>query len=255
MTRPKAPQLARVIPNAITVTALCMGLSSIRFALIERWEVAVSFILIAAILDGMDGRIARLLRADSPFGAELDSLSDFISFGIAPALILYLYSLHFWKGTGWALTLFFSTCMALRLARFNTHMGLDKPEWAKSFSVGVPAPAGAVIALFPLMASFALETNLSNLPLLFGISLFASGLLMISRIPTYVLKNVRVPHPFIRPLLMMVAIFMAALFSIPWSTLSFGAILYILSIPVSVLSYGKKNKSKPGALPKREEKS
>jgi CDP-diacylglycerol--serine O-phosphatidyltransferase len=256
MTRPrKAPQLTRVIPNAITVTALCMGLSSIRFALIERWEVAVSFILIAAILDGMDGRIARLLRADSPFGAELDSLSDFVSFGIAPALILYLYSLHFWKGTGWALTLFFSTCMALRLARFNTHMGLDTPEWAKSFSVGVPAPAGAVIALFPLMVSFALEMNFSSLPLLFGISLFASGLLMISRIPTYVLKNVRVPHPLIRPLLMMVTIFMAALFSIPWWTLSFGAVLYIFSIPLSVFSYGKKNKNKPESLPKKEEKS
>lgn len=237
----KPPHLARIIPNAITVTALCTGLSAIRFALMERWELAVSLIFIAAVLDAMDGRIARLLRADSHFGAELDSLSDFISFGIAPAVVVYLYSLHLWKGTGWAFTLFFSTCMALRLARFNTNMDAPMPEWTKGFSVGVPAPAGAVLGLLPLMASFALELNFQDLPLLFALSLLLSGVLMISRIPTYVLKNVRVPHPFVRPLLMMVAVFMAALFSIPWWTLSIGAIIYLLSIPVSLVSYRRKN--------------
>lgn len=236
----KAPHLARLIPNAITVTALCTGLSAIRFALIERWELAVSLILIAAILDAMDGRIARLLRADSHFGAELDSLSDFISFGIAPAIIVYLYSLHLWKGTGWALALFFSTCMALRLARFNTNIGAPMPEWTKRFSVGVPAPAGAVLGLLPLMVSFALEENFQNTPFLFAISLVLSGLLMISRIPTFLIKNVRIPHSFIRPLLMMVAIFMAALFSIPWWILSIGTLFYLFSIPVSFMSYRKK---------------
>ncbi|MBI2706713.1 MAG: CDP-diacylglycerol--serine O-phosphatidyltransferase [Proteobacteria bacterium] len=245
MTPPplKAQRLTRVIPNAITVTALCTGLSAIRFALIERWELAVSLILLAAILDALDGRIARFLRADSPFGAELDSLSDFISFGVAPAVVLYLYTLHLWKGTGWALTLFFSTCMALRLARFNTNMDVPKPEWASSFSIGVPAPAGAFLALSPLIFSFALETNFQEMPLFFAISLLLSGLLMISRIPTYVLKNVRVPHHFVRPLLMMVAIFMAALFSAPWWTLSLGAILYLFSIPLSLLSYKRKKRT------------
>lgn len=236
----KSPHLARVIPNAITITALCTGLSSIRFALMERWELAVCLILIAAILDGMDGRIARLLRADSHFGAELDSLSDFISFGVAPAVVIFLYSLHIWKGTGWALTLFFSTCMALRLARFNTNMDDDKPEWATRYSVGVPAPMGAGIALLPMMVSFAFEESLQVYPLLFAISLLTSGLLMISRLPTYVLKNVRVPHPYIRPLLMMVAIFMAALFSVPWWTISTVGFIYLLSIPVSLISYRKK---------------
>ncbi len=236
----KSPHLIRIIPNAITITALCTGLSSIRFALIDRWEFAVSLILIAAILDGMDGRIARLLRADSPFGAELDSLSDFISFGVAPAVIVFLYSLHLWKGIGWALALFFSTCMALRLARFNTNMGAPTPDWAKQFSVGVPAPAAAVLGLLPLMMSFALEESFQNLPILFAISLIISGILMISRIPTYVLKNVRIPHHFIRPLLMMVAIFVAALFSIPWWTLSMGAVIYLISIPLSLISYRKK---------------
>ena len=235
----KPPHLARIIPNAITITGLCTGLSAIRFALMERWELAVSLILIAAILDAMDGRIARLLRVDSHFGAELDSLSDFISFGVAPAVVVYLYSLHLWKGTGWAFTLFFSTCMALRLARFNTSIDAPMPEWTKGYSVGVPAPAGAVLGLLPLMASFALEDNFQEIPLLFAVSLLISGLLMISRIPTYVLKNVRVPHHFVRLLLMMVAVFMAALFSIPWWTLSIGAVLYLLSIPVSLMSYGR----------------
>jgi len=236
----KHPHLTRIIPNAITVTALCTGLSSIRFALIERWELAVSLILIAAILDALDGRIARLLHADSHFGAELDSLSDFISFGVAPAVVLYLYSLHLWKGTGWALTLFFATCMALRLARFNAHIGVPEPEWAKRFSVGVPAPAGAMLGLLPLMMSFALEIDFQTFPLLFALSLLISGFLMISRIPTYVLKNVRIPHPYVRPILMTVAVIIAALFSIPWWILSIGTIFYLLSIPLSLLSYRQK---------------
>lgn len=247
MTAPhlKAPRLTRIIPSAVTVTALCTGLSSIRFALSDRWEVAVSLIFIAAILDALDGRIARFLRVDSPFGAELDSLSDFISFGVAPAIVVYLYSLRFWGGTGWAIVLFFSTCMALRLARFNTSMDSPQPEWVKRFSTGVPAPAGAILGLTPLMISFAFEVELSSQPLVFALSLFISALLMISRIPTYVLKDVRIPHLFIRPLLVMVAIFMAALFSIPWWTLSFGALLYLFSIPLSGLSYRRKQKQSP----------
>lgn len=241
----KAPHLVRIIPNAVTITALCMGLSSIRFALMERWELAVSLILIAAILDALDGRIARFLRADSHFGAELDSLSDFISFGVAPAVVLYLYSLQLWKGTGWALTLFFSTCMALRLARFNTSIDAPMPEWTKGFSVGVPAPAGAVLGLLPLMLSFSLETNLQATPLLFALSLLISGFLMISRIPTFVMKNVRVPHHSVRLLLMMVVIFMAALFSVPWWTLSIGALIYLFSIPVSWISYRRQKGLRP----------
>ncbi|MBY0291668.1 MAG: CDP-diacylglycerol--serine O-phosphatidyltransferase [Alphaproteobacteria bacterium] len=239
----KTPRLVRIIPNAITITALCTGLSSIRFALIEQWEFAVSLILIAAILDALDGRIARFLRADSPFGAELDSLSDFISFGVAPAVVLYLYSLYLWKGTGWALALFYSTCMALRLARFNTNIGASTPDWAKRFSVGVPAPAGAVIGLLPLMISFSFEESFQNYPFLFAISLLTSGLLMISRIPTFVIKNVPIPHHYVRLLLMLVAIFMAALFSAPWWILSLGGILYLFSIPMSLLSYQRQKKT------------
>lgn len=240
----KAPHLVRIIPNAITVTALCTGLSSIRFALLEQWEFAVGLILLAAILDALDGRVARFLRADSAFGAELDSLSDFISFGVAPAVLLFLYSLNLWKGTGWALSLFFSTCMALRLARFNTNINISKPEWAKSFSVGVPAPAGAVLALLPLTTAFSLEDNFQNYPLLFAISMLISGLLMISRIPTFVIKNVPIPHHYVRLLLMLVAVIMAALFSVPWWTLTIGVVLYFFSIPVSMMNYQRKKKIK-----------
>jgi len=242
LSKPQAPPLVRIIPNAITITALCTGLSAIRFALLERWELAVCLVIIAAILDALDGRIARFLRADSHFGAELDSLSDFISFGVAPAVVIYLYSLNLWKGTGWAITLFFSTCMALRLARFNTSIDMPKPEWAKQFSVGVPAPAGAFLALFPLMASFAYEESFQTYPLVFAVSLLVSGLLMISRIPTFVLKNSRIPHRYVRVLLVAVAIFMATLFSVPWWTLSIAAILYLFSIPISYWVYRQRKK-------------
>lgn len=240
----KSLHLVRIIPNAITITALCTGLSSIRFALLDRWELAVSLILIAAILDALDGRVARFLRADSPFGAELDSLSDFISFGVAPAVMMYLYSLHLWKGTGWALALFFSTCMALRLARFNTNINISTPDWAKQFSTGVPAPAGAVLVLLPLMVSFAFEENFQAYPILFAISILVSGLLMISRIPAFLIKNVPIPHHFVKLLLMLVAVIMAALFSAPWWTLSIGGFLYLFSIPVSVMIYRRKKETK-----------
>lgn len=232
----KTPRLVRLIPNAITITALCTGFSAIRFSLMEQWEFAVGLIFIASVLDALDGRIARFLRADSPFGAELDSLSDFVSFGVAPSVMLYVYSLSQWKGIGWAIALFFSTCMALRLARFNTHIGIPVPEGSKQFSIGVPAPAGAILGILPLMISFALETNLQDYPLFFSISLIASGLLMISRIPTFVLKNVAISHHWVKPLLMLVALFVAALFSIPWWTLSLGAFLYLCSIPISWFS-------------------
>jgi CDP-diacylglycerol---serine O-phosphatidyltransferase len=234
-----SPHLVRIIPNAITITALCTGLSAIRFALLDRWEFAVTLILIAAILDALDGRVARFLRADSPFGAELDSLSDFVSFGVAPAVVIYLYTLHHWKGTGWALSLFFATCMALRLARFNTSINVLTPEWAKTFSIGVPAPAGAILGLLPLMVSFAFEESFQSYPLLFAISIIVSSLLMISRIPTFLIKNVPIPHHLVKFLLMLIAVFMAALFSAPWWTLSLGTVFYLLSIPLSLVSYRK----------------
>ena len=240
----KGTRVMQVIPNMVTVTALCTGLSSIRFALLDRWEMAATLIIIAAVLDGLDGRVARLLRASSRFGAELDSLSDFIAFGVAPALVLYLYGLHVWAAVGWAIALFFSTAQALRLARFNSRLDLpESPDWTKSYSIGVPAPAGAMVALIPLMANFAWELDLQSHPYAIAFFMLTSALLMVSRIPTFLIKNAQLSNKHVRMILVAVAIFVAALFSVPWATLTIGSILYLLSIPISLLKYKRTKQS------------
>lgn len=239
---PSSP-LVKIIPNVITITALCFGLSAIRFADLGEWEKAVALIIIAAVLDGMDGRIARLLHADSDFGVQLDSLSDFLSFGIAPAILIYMYSLKEWGNIGWGICLFFVTCQALRLARFNTHAGSGekKPEWQVNFSVGVPAPAGAGLAMIPIMVHFALRNQGIedyHLPQwVLALFMLVSAALMASRVPAFVPKNIRAHPKSARIILIIVAIFMAALISVPWMTLSITGILYLLSLPISYLAY------------------
>ena len=156
--RLKMMSLSKIIPNLITVMALCAGLTGIRFALQEKWEFAIGAIALAAILDTLDGRMARLLKGQSKFGAELDSLSDFISFGVAPALILFFWTTQNIHGVGWASVLFFSTCMALRLARFNTKLDdPDPPSFAARFFSGIPAPAAAGLACLPVILSFEID--------------------------------------------------------------------------------------------------
>ncbi|MEX2009644.1 MAG: CDP-diacylglycerol--serine O-phosphatidyltransferase, partial [Dongiaceae bacterium] len=156
----------RLIPNILTVLALCAGLTSIRFAFQERWEMAVFAIVIAGVLDGLDGRIARLLDGSSKFGAELDSLSDFLAFGVAPALLLYYFTMKSVVGIGWALALLFAVCCALRLARFNTKVdNADLPAWTGRFFTGVPAPAGAGLALLPVFATFEFGSGFFDHPI------------------------------------------------------------------------------------------
>ncbi|MEB3701856.1 CDP-diacylglycerol--serine O-phosphatidyltransferase [Candidatus Bealeia paramacronuclearis] len=248
MARKRIPPspLIKVIPNVITVTALCAGLSAIRFAYQGDWEKAVALIIIAGILDGMDGRIARLLQADSDFGVQLDSLADFVSFGVAPSILIYLYSLQLWGNFGWAMCLFFVTCQALRLARFNTHAGSaaqKKPEWMVNYSVGVPAPAGAILAMTPLMLLFGLHhqgwTQFSLNPFVMSLFMLMSAALMASRIPTFVPKNIRAHPKSARFILIVVAVLMASLISVPWLTLGAGGFLYLASIPFSYISYKK----------------
>ncbi len=226
----------RLIPNAITVGALCAGLSGVRFAIDARWEMAVAAIVVAAILDGLDGRMARLLNGTSKFGAELDSLADFVSFGAAPALIVYLWVLNGWGGVGWVIALGFAVCCALRLARFNTALAdPNPPRWAGHFFTGVPAPAGAGLALLPMMLHFEVGPGWVDKPLVGALTLAVVAFLMVSRLPTFSGKKVHIPRGWMVPTLVMVGLFFAILASAPWATLLALGIAYICAIPVSIV--------------------
>ena len=223
-----------LIPNILTVLALCAGMSAIRFAMQERWELAVAAIVVAGILDGLDGRMARLLRGATKFGAELDSLSDFIAFGVAPALVVYMWSTEALGGVGWVAGLAYSTCCALRLARFNTALeDPDRPAWVNLFFSGMAAPAGASMALLPLIVSFQIGDGFLREPALMALWLLAVAFMMISRIPTYSFKRVRVKREMVLPVLVVVGIVAAVLASYPWFVLSILGVLYLGSIPFS----------------------
>lgn len=243
--------LNRLIPNMLTVLALCAGLTGIRFALQERWELAVIAVVIAGILDGLDGRIARLLNGASKFGAELDSLSDFVSFGVAPAVILYYWTLSALSGPGWAVALLFSVCCALRLARFNTMLeNTDLPAWTGRFFTGVPAPAGAGLALLPMMATFQLGPGFFDHPIVAGAVMTAVALLMVSRLPTFSFKRVKVPHSYVVPTLVGVGAMAAFLVSNPWLTLMAVGVAYFASLPYSYLAYRRlaRQRAQPAEL-------
>jgi CDP-diacylglycerol--serine O-phosphatidyltransferase len=250
--------LAAMLPNIATVMALCTGLSAVRLALLERWEWCVAAILIAGILDAIDGRLARFLGSTSRFGAELDSLSDFISFGVTPALVMYFFTLHQWGGIGWALVLLFSVCMALRLARFNTgSIEGTTPAWALAYSTGTPAPAAAALAISPIVFSLEWPCPFIISPFFCGMTLFAISILMVSAMPTYTLKKVHIPHKLVLPLMVIIALSTAALFSKPWLTLTVIALGYVGSFPFSIAAYRKTEKehTKETALENGAEKS
>lgn len=236
--RLKGQSINRLIPNILTILALGAGLTSIRFGLQERWELAVFALIVAAVLDGLDGRIARLLGGTSKFGAELDSLSDFVSFGVAPAFLLYFWTMQDAGGVGWALVLLFSVCCALRLARFNTRSGdSDLPPWAYNYFTGVPAPAAAGLVLLPMMIYFELGPGLVDRPALNGAVITATALLMVSRIPTYSFKQVKVPHKYVLPTLLVVGLVAAFLATSPWATFVTLIFAYLITIPFSMRSF------------------
>jgi CDP-diacylglycerol--serine O-phosphatidyltransferase len=241
----KAQTLTAMIPNITTLMALCCGMTAIRFALLEKWELAIVSVLLAAILDTLDGRLARLLNSASRFGAELDSFSDFLSFGIAPALIMYLRGLYHWGETGWAIALFFTVCMALRLARFNVmSIDMDMPTWKEGFSTGVPAPAGGFIALYPIILQHAFPglTFSQNIIYYVFFMLLASGL-MVSRIPTFTLKKVVVPPSLVLPFLLVLFIIVGLLYSYPWHMLTLIGIIYLGLIPISIVNFKKREQA------------
>ena len=242
----RGQSLNRLIPNGLTLIALCAGVTAMRYALDEAWGRAVIAVVVAAVLDGLDGRIARALGATSRFGAELDSLSDFVCFGVAPAMVIYLWSLHEAGGFGWALVLLFAVCCALRLARFNT--GLDssepRPAWAKNFFVGVPAPAGGGLALLPLILGLQFETaSFFSAPAVTGLTLVGVSALMVSRLPTFAFKRVKVPGRYVVFVLLGVGAFAAFLISTPWVTLGAAGLLYVASIPYSLRSYRRRERA------------
>lgn len=236
-----------LIPNAVTALALCTGLSGVRFAIAGDWERAVAAIIIAGVLDGIDGRIARLLKGQSRFGAELDSLSDVIAFGVSPAVIIYMWSLQYLKGFGWVFALAHVVCCALRLARFNASLDVDnQPHKSAGFLTGVPAPVGAGLALAPIylwMAAGALGVGDSfewlRSPALTAVTTAVTASLMISSLPTFSWGSLRIPGHWRLPALAAIALLGGALLSAPWTTLSLIALLYALMLPFSIRSYGR----------------
>jgi CDP-diacylglycerol--serine O-phosphatidyltransferase len=235
-----------LLPNVLTVLALCAGLTAIRYGFQQRWELAVAAIIVAAVLDSLDGRVARRLGGSTKFGAELDSLSDFLCFGVAPGILVYLWTLHSLGGPGWVLALLYAVCAALRLARFNTRIGVsDLPPWAGNYFTGMAAQAGAGSALLPMMLSFEFGDTVFGQPLLNAVVLFAVGGMMISRLPTYSFKRLRVPHRWVMPSLLGVGLLAALVVTAPWAIMSLLSIVYIGSIPMALRSYRRQATETP----------
>lgn len=229
-----------LLPNILTVLALCSGLTSMRFALQERWELAVTLILIAAVIDGLDGRLARLLKGTSRFGAELDSLSDFVCFGVAPVFLLYQWSLKDMGGLGWLAVVAYAVCCALRLARFNTALEEpNQPAWTANFFTGISSPAGAGLSMLFIILSFEAGDGFWRAaPVNFAWVLII-GALMVSRVPSYSLKRLRVRREMGLAVLLLVAVLAGLLISFPFQTLFGFGILYLASLPLAYRSYIK----------------
>jgi CDP-diacylglycerol---serine O-phosphatidyltransferase len=227
-----------LLPNLVTLLALCAGLTGIRLAFEGKLELALYAIVFAAVLDGVDGRLARLIKGQSKFGAELDSLADFMNFGCAPALFLYLWGLKDLGNGGWIGAMVFAICAALRLARFNVMIDdPNKPAWAANYFTGMPAPAGALVVLLPIYISLLSPFKLpAVLTLLY--TLAVAGL-MVSRIPMFSGKRVgqRVAPDMLVPLFVVIVLFFALLISYPWEVLTAGTLLYLASLPLGWLSY------------------
>lgn len=234
--------ISKLIPNIITFSALCLGLTAVRYAINGQFLVAVAMIIIACFLDGFDGKVARMLNASSEFGAQLDSLADFFNFGVSPVLVIY-----FWKGqelgikgVAWGMVMFFSICMAIRLARFNISLSdTEKDERLKNyFFVGVPAPVGAGLLILPMIFSFYLGNgNFFTNPIAVISYGYVIGLLLISRFPTFSLKKAKIKREYSHVVMMFLALFIVGLVLEPWIVLSAMGILYIALLPVSYYTY------------------
>lgn len=240
-------RFAKLIPNMLTLCSMAAGLTAIQKAIAGQWEYSVLAILVACILDLLDGAMARLLNAASKFGAELDSLSDFLSFGVAPAMILYLWVLNDAGRLGWMAALIFVMASGLRLARYNAMLeDTEKPEWAKYFFQGVPAPAGAGLALAPMIFAFLIDQNMSEYAFatpLIAVWTMITAALMVGQSPTFSSKQIRLPSGSTIPTLVVVVLIIASLIHAPWVTLSIFVTIYALSVPLARGVYKRRERA------------
>ena len=234
--------LSWMLPNLLTIAAMISGMTAIRFALLEQWQVAVMLVGLAGVLDALDGRMARLLKSSSDFGAHLDSLSDMVVFGVAPSMLLYLWLLQDGGRLAWIGCLYYTACCGLRLARFNSELH-EKPSWAENYFSGIPSPAAGFLALAPLVAGFRFDWGvLSSVPLV-TLWLAAVGTGAISAIPTFAGKKFHLPRAWALPALGLFALMVAAMISRPWEVWILLSGIYILLIPVSVVRFAAVRKA------------
>lgn len=229
----------KMLPNAITLMAFCFGLTAIRFGLFHKWDVAVACVLVSAFLDSLDGRVARVIGHSSQFGAELDSLSDLVCFGVAPAMLIFLNGLYIMEGFGWGICIFLAMCCALRLARFNTVLIMNEPQpaWTKKYFTGVPAPAGAAIALFPMILFFATRNPVFLNTIFVAVCALFSGIMMISRVKSFSSKMIEFKEGFASPELVIMGLIIICMMTAPWITLSCLIGTYVAMIPFGAYYY------------------
>jgi CDP-diacylglycerol--serine O-phosphatidyltransferase len=231
-----------LLPNALTIFGVCLGLSSIKFALDANYAIAIIAIGFAAILDTLDGRVARLIKGTSKVGKELDSLTDVISFGVAPVFIMYFWTLNGIGKLGWMLVLIYIVCCALRLARFNLTIVEETESWKINFFEGVPSPAAAGLVLLPLILKLSGLIQIESYTILSSVAIFTTSILMVSKIPTYSLKRILIPRHLAIFLLLGLGIYVSLLIFYTFKILFFTGIIYILLIPISFFHYRQKNK-------------
>ena len=232
-----------ILPNIFTLVGVCIGLSSIKFAFDGNFQLAVISIIIAAILDGLDGRVARMIKGTSEFGKELDSLTDFVSFGIAPVFVIYFWELNQFGRIGWLLVLLFSVCCVLRLARFNLTKFDDNEEWKMNFFQGIPSPAGGCLILFPIMYELSSFSTLFQINNVSPFLVVLASILLISKIPTFSFKKIVIQRHLTLFLLLGVGLFFVSIIQFTYETLTICCLIYLLLIPISILNYRSKLKN------------
>ncbi len=246
-----------LLPNILTLAGVCLGISSIKFSIDGNFSLAVTLILLASILDALDGRIARLIKGTSEFGKELDSLTDFVSFGIAPVFILYFWELQNYGKLGWAISLIYSVCCVLRLARFNLTKIEESQSWKNNFFEGIPSPAGGVLVLMPLIYSFSeVQFLMINKNIVVPTLFIIISILLISKVPTYSLKRIVVPRSTSIFLLFGIILYFGLLLIYTFNTIIISGIIYLLIIPVSSIHFlflKKQNKEKDDGIDHHED--